>query len=424
MDRSPALRSPSSPPAKRASDDKSTEVVGWCFIELDAQSLKQQFLPGLVERHFGGATLSRYRLAVLAGKPGQLIYASDPSLSLESFNKVDLAASLFRPQGRFGFRLRGGGISPPDPIAGDSQPEPRSPLNPASRDGSANSGGNSWQLLARHRLGSIEVEVNKTRYRNLAIGFGILLLMTGSIMTLILSTQRARALARQQMEFVAGVTHELRTPLSVIQSAGFNLSHGVAGQTEKVQQYGTVIQTESRRLSDMVERILNYAGIQSGREQYQFQLTEISPLLQKLLTEYQKNFQEGGWIVEQHIDEALPPVLADVRALESAFRNLIENALKYATAGKWLRLTAVSALSRKEVVVTVADRGPGIDPADLPHIFEPFYRGKKVLASSVPGAGLGLSLLRRYLKAHGGSGQIGEFAGGWRFLYSVSSDIF
>jgi two-component system phosphate regulon sensor histidine kinase PhoR len=162
----------------------------------------------------------------------------------------------------------------------------------------------------------------------------------------------------------------------------------------------------------MLEQILNYAGIQSGRKHYQFQLTEINPLLHKLLMQYQKTFEEGGWTVEQHIDEGLPPVLADVRALESAFRNLIENALKYATAGKWLRLTAVSALSRKEVVVTVADRGPGIDPADLPHIFEPFYRGKKVLASSVPGAGLGLSLLRRYLKAHGGSVKLVNSPGG------------
>ena len=406
-------RSPSNPylpsrPAKQASEEKSAEVMGWYFIELDAQFLKQQFLPNLAERHFGRPTLSRYRLGVVAGKPGQLIYASDPSLTLESFNPADMTAPLFRPLGRFGFgfRPRGGGMPPPDLMPGDSQPEFRNPLAPASRDGGANPAANSWQLLARHRLGSIEVEVNKTRHRNQAIGFGILLLMTGSILSLMRSTQRARALAQQQMEFVAGISHELRTPLSVIQSAGFNLSHGVAVQSEKIQQYGTVIQTESKRLSDMLEQILNYAGIQSGREHYQFQLTEISPLLHKLLSEFQKTFEDRGWTVEQHIDEGLPPVLADTRTLESAIRNLIENALKYAPAGKWLQLTAATALSRKEVVVTVADHGPGIDPADLPHIFEPFYRGKKVLASSVPGAGLGLSLLQRYLKAHGGSVQL------------------
>ncbi len=414
MDRSPSNPYLPSPPAKQASEEKSAEVMGWYFIELDAQFIKQQLLPNLAERHFGGAALSRYRLAVVAGKPGQLIYASDPGLTLETFSNVDMTAPLFRPPGRFGFgfRSRGGGLPPPDLMPGDPQSESRPPFNPASREASSVSAGNSWQLLARHRLGSIEAEVSRTRRRNLAIGFGILLLMSGSIMTFMLSTQRARAVARQQMEFVAGISHELRTPLSVIQSAGFNLSHGVAVQSEKIQQYGTVIQTESKRLSDMLEQILNYAGIQSGGEHYQFQLTEVSPLLQKLLSEYQKTFEDKGWTVEQNIDEGLPPVLADIRALESAIRNLIENALKYASAGKWLRLTAATAHSRKEVVVTVADRGPGIDPADLPHIFEPFYRGKKVLASSVPGAGLGLSLLQRYLKAHGGSVKLTNSPGG------------
>ena len=413
-DRSPSIPNHPPPLAKRTSDENSAEVMGWYFIELDAPFLKQQFLPNLAQRHFGGPTLSRYRLAVLAGKPEQLIYVSDPGLTLESFNKADMTAPLFRPQGRFGlgFRPRGGGMPPPDHMPGDLQSESRPPFNPASRESSSNPVGNSWQLFARHRLGSIEVEVNKTRYRNLAIGFGILLLMTGSILTLMLSTQRARALARQQMEFVAGVSHELRTPLSVIQSAGFNLSHGVAVQAERIQQYGAVIQTESRRLSDMLEQILNYAGIQSGREHYQFQVIEIRPFLQKWLLEYRKPFEEGGWTVEQQIDEDLPPILADLRTLESAISNLLENTLKYAAAGKWLRVTAVTAHNRKEVIVTVADRGPGIDPEDLPHIFEPFYRGKKVLASSVPGAGLGLSLLQRYLKAHGGSVRLVNSPGG------------
>lgn len=236
--------------------------------------------------------------------------------------------------------------------------------------------------------------------------------MTGSIITLMLSTQKARALARQQMEFVAGVSHELRTPLSVIQSAGFNLARGVAVQAEKVQQYGTVIQTESRRLSDMLEQILSYAGIQSGREHYQFHPTEIGSLLQKLLADYQEVFEEGGWTVERHIEEGLPPVLADVRTLQSAIRNLLENTLKYAAAGKWLRITAAGAQQSAEVAVTVEDRGPGIDPVDLPHIFEPFYRGRKVLASSVPGAGLGLNLLQRYLKAHGGRLKLVNSLGG------------
>ncbi len=407
----------SSPPSsqiQRASNEKAIEVMGWYFIGLDVQFLKQQFLPSLAKRHFGGPRLSRYNFAVTAGKPVQLIYVSDPSLTSDFFNSVDMTVPLFRPQGRFGlgFRPRGAGIPSPDPTPGEPPSELRPPFNLTSREGDTSPAVNSWQLIARHQLGSIAVAVNRTRYRNLAIGFGILLLMTGSIFTLMLSTQRARALAQQQMEFVAGVSHELRTPLSVIQSAGFNLSRGVAVQPEKIHQYGTVIQTESRRLSEMVEQILNYAGIQSGREHYQFHSTEIGPLVRKLLADCQKAFEEGGWTVEQHIEDHLPPVSADVRSLQSAIRNLFENALKYAAAGKWLRVTVSAALHHHEVVVSVEDHGPGIDPADIPHIFEPFYRGRKVLASSVPGAGLGLSLLQRYLKANGGRVRLVNAPGG------------
>jgi signal transduction histidine kinase len=91
--------------------------------------------------------------------------------------------------------------------------------------------------------------------------------------------------------------------------------------------------------------------------------------------------------------------------LESALKNLFENALKYAARGKWLSVTACAAQDRKgrEVQITVADRGPGIAPKDLPHIFEPFYRGQSVNAATTSGTGLGLCLVERNLRALGGS---------------------
>jgi signal transduction histidine kinase len=294
----------------------------------------------------------------------------------------------------------------------DQPPEANFPFNQARHVGNLNPANASWQLLAKHQLGSIEAAVDRTRLQNLAIGFGMLLLMAVCIITLISSAQRARALALQQMEFVAGVSHELRSPLAVIQSAGYNLARGVAVQTEKVRQYGTVIQAEARRLSDMVEQILSFAGIQSGTENYQFCPIEIGPLVQKLLADYQETFEKDAWTIEQHFEDGLPPVAADERTLQSAIRNLVENALKYAASGKWLSVTATAVHKQAEVVVMVEDHGPGIDPADLPHLFEPFYRGRKVLASAVPGAGLGLSLLQRHLKAHGGHVKIANSPGG------------
>ena len=83
-------------------------------------------------------------------------------------------------------------------------------------------------------------------------------------------------------------------------------------------------------------------------------------------------------------------------------RNLIGNALKYGAQGKWLSITARAARNRKEVQITVADHGPGISSTDLPHIFEPFYRGQEVFGSQNSGAGLGLSLVERHIQAHKG----------------------
>lgn len=154
MDRRAFTPSPPTPPLQRVSNDTSPGVAGWYFVELDAQFLKQQFLPNLAERHFGGASLSRYRLAVVAGSPRQAIYLSDPGLTLESFDAVDMAAPLLRFQGRFGFgfRPRSRLIPPADLMPGELQPEPRPPLNRASHEAGANPSGASWQLLARHQL--------------------------------------------------------------------------------------------------------------------------------------------------------------------------------------------------------------------------------------------------------------------------------
>jgi signal transduction histidine kinase len=206
------------------------------------------------------------------------------------------------------------------------------------------------------------------------------------------------------MEFVAGVSHELRTPLTVIQSTSYNLAQGTIQDPGRVQQYGEVIQREARRLINQIERMLSFAGIQSGRRVYDPQPTSVTEVVEGSLAEYAGPFAEKGWQIEQHFAEDLPLVITDGPALESALKNLFENALKYAAEGKWLSVSACVAQGTKgkEVQITVADRGPGIAPKDLPHVFEPFYRGRNV-AATTSGAGLGLCLVERTLQALGGS---------------------
>lgn len=373
------------PSPRAAHPPPAVELMGWCLVELDAAFVQEQFLPALVKRHFSSADLSKYRLAVVTGNAPRLLYRSDMALKPDQLASVDAATILLKP------------MSP----SATNQPDTRRESDSAA---TGNAPAEAWRLVAKHTAGSIDTAVNATRRRNLGIGFGMLVLVGSGTALLMWTAHRARALAQREMELVAGVSHELRTPLSVIQSAGFNLSSGRVKDADRVQQYGMMIQTESRRLSDMIEQMLSYAGIQSGRKQYELVPTSVVELIRRVLAEYATVFEEAGWQVETQIEEPLPLVEADPPALESAIKNLLENALKYAADGRWLRLSAraSSKANRPEIEISVEDRGPGIDPQDKPHLFDPFYRGRGLAASAIPGVGLGLSLVQRHVQAHRG----------------------
>jgi signal transduction histidine kinase len=396
------------------------ELRGWCFLELNTDYIEKRLLPELIERHFSREALRDYKVAVVAGSPPRIIYSSDPTLTTDSLSIVDAGILLFdhhMQQGRpahpppppppHGNPSHEEGPPPPGPppFVSGAEGEQPPPTGPPPPPVNPETNGEAWRLVLKNRAGSLESLVNMERRRNLALSFGVLLLLVGSTFMLMLATQRARSLAKQQMEFVAGVSHELRTPLTVIQSTSYNLSKGVIQDPQRVRKYGDVIQGEARRLINQVEQMLSFAGIQSGRKLYDLRPVNVAEIIDRALAEYAPAFDEGGWQVEKNVSEVLPQVLADAQSLESAVKNLLENGLKYASQGKWLSIGARTEKNRKgtaEVQITVADHGPGIAPADLPHIFEPFYRGQEVLASSTSGAGLGLSLVERHIRAHHG----------------------
>ena len=386
-------------------------LTGWCFLELDTHYLESEFLPSLVERTFGRNGLSDYRVAVVTGNPPRVIYRTDPALTVETVARPDAALPLFTPNEVFGPRFvrllskaRPAPGSPPVARVVRLRPLPPERMAMVNPLAFLQRASGVWVLVARNKAGSIEALVARSRHRNLLMGFGALFLLAWSMGSLVVTTRRSRELARREMEFVAGVSHEFRTPLASIQSAGFNLARGIVREPGRIQQYGSLVQNEARRLADMVEQVLSYAGIQSGRESREAVPTEASGVIDQALAEYLPLFSQKGWVVEKQVTENMPRVLAEPASLESGIKNLLANALKYAADGKWIGIRAETAANGKnpEVQISIADHGPGIDSADLPHIFEPFYRGKQVLASAVPGTGLGLGILKRHLEAHGG----------------------
>lgn len=404
-------------------------ILGFVILELSAQSLEQHLFAELAQRYFAGPDGFIYNVAV-AGRD-KMVYRSDPRITMASLDPPDSRTDLLGPPGRmvshFEARITRGPLKPPDEGSlspGNPGPEQRPGRGEAgfrvwgyqTRDRGGlvvrtrgpvivpAPGTEPWQLLVRHRGGSLESVVAADRRRNLIVSFGVLALLAVSMAMIIISSQRARRLANLQMEFVAGVSHELRTPVAVICSAADNLAEGFVGAREQVKEYGALIRSEGRRLAGMIEQILYFAAGQAGRTHFELRPVSVAEVIESALDGVAALPEAGGLTPELLVDPDLPPVQADSAALARCLQNLIVNAWKYGGEDRWVRLKAERADSgaTPRVRVTVEDRGPGIDSADLPHIFEPFYRGKSVRAAQIHGAGLGLSLAREIAEAMGG----------------------
>jgi signal transduction histidine kinase len=261
-----------------------------------------------------------------------------------------------------------------------------------------------WDLFARHRAGSLEAMVSRTRQRNLAVTAGVLLLMAAAVGALVRYTRRAQRLAAMQMEFVAGVSHELRTPLTVIHTAAYNLQGKLAANPAQVERYGALIQRESARLKELVEQALQFAGAQAGRVVQQLDPLSVEAAIEEAVEASRAAIEASGCVLEKEIQGELPPVLGDPAALSRALHNLLANAAKHGAEGKWIGLFASAVGEGRNAVVEirVADRGRGIPKEEQKHVFDPFFRGRRAVQEQVHGAGLGLNLARRIVEAHGG----------------------
>jgi signal transduction histidine kinase len=381
-----------------------TPVFGFTVVQLDLPYLQEQILPTLARRFFIHQEGDSYRVAVVSvSSPSRVLYRSDPSAPVDTA-QADATEIFFGQRGgggRFFFGRGGGGGMR---LGRGQGPNDERQLPPAEPRTPRDEELGRWRLLVQHASGSLETAVISARRRNLGLGLGILLLLSVSVALLAAASRRAHRLAEQQMEFVAGVTHELRTPVAVIRSAAENLSHGIVGNTDRVKRYGAMIESEARRLGEMIESVLQYAGLESGAGLGSQAPVAPAEIIDAAIdTAVTAAGGAGALTVQRDVAPDLPNVLGDAGALRSALQNLIANAVKYGGADRWVGVRAEHITGRApEICITVSDHGAGIPPADLPHIFEPFYRGSDAMAGQVHGNGLGLSLVRRIAIAHGG----------------------
>jgi signal transduction histidine kinase len=359
--------------------DMYVQLQGFLILEFNREFLEQQYVPELVVRHFGEPGLTSFGVTVRTVKaPYRAIYGSNAGAGA-SRSAPDAAVNLF------------------ESVAEEARRRGHAPLQAAS-------GSEQWQLVVQDAAGSVDVGVAQWRRRNLGISFGLLAILAGTMVLSFSVARRAERLARLQMEFVAGVSHELCTPLAVINSAAENIVDGVVEGPAQVQEYGTMIREQGRRLERLVDEVLLFAAGRFGRSGYDLRPTEVVPILEQSLAGSEAILRDAGFTFEKEIGAQLPFVIADSEALSKCVENLISNAMKYSGENRWVFLRALCAPNggSPEVQITVEDKGIGISPSDLPHIFDPFYRAEGVRDGQVRGVGLGLYLVKRMMEAMGG----------------------
>ena len=410
---------------------------GALIIKFDRNIIENQIFPDLVKKYFTESAGANYKLAIV-GENNQTIFqtggvdASDASAKLFNltpenlflFSGNDALAPVRRDQKKMIVSRVEKKMVGSDTPANENKEFEIKVSGAEKRRVSIFEGKNLpsdgvWTLNVQHEDGSLAQFADKTRNKNLAVSFGILSLLAASVVLIFISSNRARRLAQRQIDFVSAVSHEFRTPLAVIYSAGENLSDGVVRDENKITNYGNLIKSEGKKLSSMVEQILEFAGANSGRKKYDFRRIGVEEIIENAVSECLPLLRKEGFTLEKKIAENLPPISADKNALSGAIQNLIVNAVKYAKPSeKWLKITAKNGGER--VKISVEDKGIGIAPKDLKHIFEPFFRAKQVVDEQIHGNGLGLSLVKQTVEKHDGKIEVESEAGsGSRFTIEL-----
>jgi len=246
---------------------------------------------------------------------------------------------------------------------------------------------------------------------------GISLLLVFGLGLTYRNVSKEIALARLKSDFVSNVSHELRTPLSLIRLYAETLELGRLKEPGKYQEYYQIIRKESERLTSLINNILDFSRIEAGRKEYDFRETDLRELVANTIDSYRYQIEQNGFILEEKIDP-VPPVKVDREAIARSLVNLVNNALKYSQDQKFIGVNLYKY--NGSVKLEVIDHGIGIPAPEQSKIFEKFYRVGDPLVHNTKGSGLGLSLVRHIVHAHGGEVSVDSTPGrGSKFIIAL-----
>jgi signal transduction histidine kinase len=272
-----------------------------------------------------------------------------------------------------------------------------------------------YELVISFKNITLEGLAKNNFKQNLIVNGLVFALLICGIFLTFRAIRREIKLTQAKSAFVANVSHELKTPLSLIRLFAETLELGRIKSPEKAQEYYRIINNESRRLTQLINNILDFSKIEAGRRDYQFAATDIAEVIAEVIKSYEYQIIGAGFELKTEIEPSLPAVSIDRDAIAQALLNLLNNAVKYSPETKRIAIKAF-ALEDK-VIIEVCDQGIGIARSEQKKIFEKFYRVSNGLVHDTKGSGLGLAIVKHIVEAHGGEITVESVIGkGSRFI--------
>ena len=262
-----------------------------------------------------------------------------------------------------------------------------------------------WTVTVTPRGEQASALLSSTRWQSAWLSAASVTLMLAALAFALQGNRRARQLARMQADFVAHVSHQLKTPVSLLSAASETLGLDRVRSPEKLSQFLEIVRVEVKHLSSLVERILDFSRVSHGGRRYELEAVALVPLVSETVETFARAVAPVGFTIDVDATTARPVVAADPMALEQALVNLLDNAVKYSGDARHIEVRVRATPT--EAAIDVIDHGIGIGPAERDAVFDRFYRGAGA-AVNRQGFGLGLALVRELVAGQRGSVELVE----------------
>ena len=262
----------------------------------------------------------------------------------------------------------------------------------------------TWRIRSGYGSQTVPEIVSANTRPQLALMIVLALVMAGGVFFVASAAAREVRVAELKSNFVASVSHDLKTPLALIQLFAETLELGRVRNAERAQEYYRIINTEARKLTRLIENILDFSRMEAGLRPYRLAPTDIGDLTRHALSEMESQFAQTQFTIDTQIEPGLPRLEADEDAVERAIENLLANAMKY--SGESRQIEVKVGRADNHVCVAVRDHGIGISRREQQRIFRKFYRVDSGLGGGPQGCGLGLAIVDHTMRGHGGFVQV------------------